>query len=199
MMTGQKSDWQEIRLSFFKEEVLSRFWNHEGNTMDLIIEVQYMPALLYGEPNRRAFMGAGITLDFPFNSRPDSVKTNLLKDGKLETLRKFEREHAIGFAMTGDNTYKVDSVTFAYSIKELHSIFMQNFGEDYSEKNRSIFLWYNIGRNGKIDEKNVEPRPDSMIRVRYLRLDYFMGVMKDYVESGYREFPDEFLEDDYRV
>jgi hypothetical protein len=38
-----------------------------------------------------------------------------------------------------------------------------------------------------------------MIRVRYLRLDYFMRVMKDYVESGYKEFPDEFLEDDYKV
>ena len=199
MMTGQKSDWQEIRLGFFKEEVLSRFWNHEGNTTDLIIEVQYMPALLCGEPNRRAFMGAGITLDFPFNTRPDNVKTNLLKDGNLEALREYEREHAIGFAMTGDDTYKVDSVTLAYSIKEPHSIFMQNFGEDYSGKNRPIFLWYNIGRNGKIDEKNVEPRPDSMIRVRYLRLDYFMSVMKAYVESGYKAFSSEFLEDDYRV
>ena len=25
MMIGQKSEWQEIRLDFFKEEVLSRF------------------------------------------------------------------------------------------------------------------------------------------------------------------------------
>lgn len=199
MMTGQKSDWQEIRLGFFKEEVLSRFWNHEGETADLIIEVQYMPALICGEPNRRAFMGAGITLDFPYNTRPDNVKTNLLKDGNLEALREYEREHAIGFAMTGDDTYKVDSVTLCYTIKEPHSIFMQNFGEDYSDKIHPIFLWYNIGRNGRIDEKNVRPNQGSMIRVRYLRLNYFMSVMKDYVESGYRDFPDEFLEDDYRI
>jgi len=199
MMTGQKSDWQEIRLGFFKEEVLSRFWNHTGKTTEMILEVQYMPALLCGEPNRRAFLGAGITLDFPFNTRPDNVKTNLLKDGNLETLREYEREHAIGFAMTGDSEHKIDSVTLCYTIKEPHPIFMQNFGEDYSEKNRPIFLWYNIGRNGKIDEKNVKPNQGSMIRVRYLGLDYFMSVMKDYVESGYREFPDEFLEDDYKV
>jgi hypothetical protein len=199
MMTGQKSDWQEIRLDFFKEEVLSRFWNHEGETTNLILEIQYMPALMCGEPNRRAFIGAGITLDFPFNTRPDNVKTNLLKDNNLEALREYEREHAIGFAMTGDDTYKVDSVTLAYSIKEPHSIFMQNFGEDYSDKVHPIFLWYNVGRSGKIDEKNVEPNRSSMIRVRYLRLDYFMSVMKNYVESGYKEFPDEFLEDDYRV
>jgi hypothetical protein len=101
--------------------------------------------------------------------------------------------------MTGDDTYKVDSVTLAYSIKEPHSIFMQNFGEDYSYEIHPIFLWYNVGRSGKIDEKNVEPNRSSMIRVRYLRLDYFIRVMKDYVESGYKEFPDEFLEDDYRV
>lgn len=199
MMTGQKSRWQEIKLDFFKEEVLPRFWNHEGNTTELIIEVQYMPALLCGEPRRRAFIGAGITLDFPYNTRPDNVKTNLLKDNNIEALREYEREHAIGFAMTGDNTFKVDSVTLAYSIKEPHPIFMQNFGENYSEENRPIFLWYNIGRDGKIDEKNVEPRPDSMIRVRYLRLDYFMSVMKAYVESGYRDFPPEFLKDDYKV
>ena len=199
MMTGQKSDWQEIRLGFFKEEVLSRFWNHCGNTTELIIEVQYMPALLCREPLRRAFLGAGITLDFPFNTRPNNVKTNLLKDNNIEALRKYEKEHAIGFSMTGDETYKVDSVTLAYSIKEPHSIFMQNFGEDYSESVHPIFLWYNLGKDGKIDEKNVEPRPDSMIRVRYLRLDYFMSVMRDYVESGYKDFPNEFLEDDYKV
>jgi hypothetical protein len=60
-------------------------------------------------------------------------------------------------------------------------------------------LWYNLRKDGKIDEKNVKPNQGSMIRVRYLRLDYFMSVMKDYVESGYKDFPDEFLEDDYRV
>jgi hypothetical protein len=158
-----------------------------------------MPALLCGEPNRRSFMGAGITLDFPYNTRPDNVKTNLLKDNNIEALREYEREHAIGFAMTGDDTYKVDSVTLAYSIKEPHSIFMQNFGKDYSESVHPIFLWYNVERSGKIDEKNVRPNRESMIRVRYLRLDYFMSVMKDYVESGYQNFPDEFLEDDYRV
>ena len=199
MMIGQKSDWQEIRLDFFKEEVLSRFWKHVGKTTELIIEVQYMPALIAGEPNRRAFIGAGITLDFPYNTRPDNVKTNLLKDGNIEALREYEREHALGFAMTGDDEYKIDSVTLAYSIKEPHPIFMQNFGVGYSESSHPIFLWYNVGRSGKIDEKKVEPRPDSMIRVRYLRLDYFMRVMKDYVESGYRDFPDEFLEDDYKI
>ena len=199
MMTGQKSDWQEIRLGFFKEEVLSRFWNHEGETPDLIIEVQYMPALLCGEPNRRAFMGAGITLDFPFNTRPDNVKTNLLKDGNLEALREYELEHAIGFAMTGDNEYKVDSVTLAYSIKEPHEIFMQNFGVGYNDKIRPIFLWYNLKKNGEIDEKNVKPNRESMIRVRYLGLDHFMEVMKFYQESGYQNFPPEFLKDDYRV
>lgn len=198
-MTGQKSEWQEIKVEFFLSDVLPRFWNHEGETPDLILEVQYMPALIAGEPMRRAFIGAGITLDFPYNSRPDNVKTNLLKDGNLEVLRKYEREHAIGFAMTGDDEYKVDSVTLAYTIKGPHSIFMQNFGVGYNDKISPIFLWYNIGRNGKIDEKNVKPNQNSMIRVRYLKLDYFMSVMRDYVESGYREFPDEFLEDDYKV
>ena len=199
MMTGQKSEWQEIKLRFFKDEVLPRFWKHLGKTTGLIIEVQYMPALISGEPNRRAFLGAGITLDFPYNTRPDNVKTSLLKDGNLEALREYEREHALGFAMTGDNEYKVDSVTLAYSIIEPQIIFMENFGECYSPKIHPIFLWYNLRKDGKIDEKNVEPNPSSMIRIRYLRLDYFMSVMKDYVESGYREFPDEFLKDDYRV
>lgn len=198
-MNGQKSEWQEIKVEFFLSDVFPRFWNHEGNTMDLIIEVQYIPALLCREPNRRAFIGAGITLDFPYNTRPDNVKANLLKDGNLEALREYEAEHAIGFAMTGDNDYKVDSVTLAYSIKEPHEIFMQNFGVGYSDSSHPIFLWYNLKKNGEIDEKNVKPNQNSMIRVRYLKLDYFMGVMKDYVESGYQEFPDEFLEDDYKI
>ncbi len=199
MMTGQKSSWQEIRLEFFKEEVLSRFWNHEGNTTGLIIEVQYMPAILCGEPWRRVFMGAGITLDFPYNTRPDNVKTNLLKDGNLTALREYEREHAIGFVMTGDDEYKVDSVTLAYSIKEPHPIFMQNFGEDFNGKNRPIFLWYNLRKDGKIDELNIKPNKESMIRVRYLKLDYFMEIMKVYKESGYKAFPAEFIKDDYKV
>lgn len=198
-MTGQKSEWQEIKVEFFLSDVFPKFWNHEGETTDLIIEVQYMPALCCGEPNRRVFMGAGITLDFPFNTRPDNVKTNLLKDNNIEALREYEREHAIGFAMTGDDTYKVDSVTLAYSIKEPHSIFMQNFGVGYSESSHSIFLWYNIGKNGRIDEKNVRPNRESMIRVRYLRLDYFMSVLECYVESGYQNFPAEFLKDDYKI
>lgn len=199
MMTGQKSEWQEIKVEFFLSDVLPRFWNHEGETPDLILEVQYMPALIAGEPMRRAFMGAGITLDFPYNTRPDNVKTNLLKDGNLEALREYEKEHALGFVMTGDNEYKIDSVTLAYSIIEPQIIFMQNFGECYSPKIHPIFLWYNLKKSGKIDEENVRPNKNSMIRVRYLRLEYFMSVMKDYVESGYKEFPDEFLEDDYRV
>jgi hypothetical protein len=199
MMTGQKSEWQEIKLIFFKEEVLPRFWKHIGKTTDFIIEVQYMPALLCGEPNRRAFMGAGITLDFPYNTRPDSVKANLLKDGNLEALREYEKEHALGFVMTGDDEYKVDSVTLAYSIIEPQIIFMQNFGECYSPKIHPIFLWYNLKKNGKIDEENVKPNQESMIRIRYLKMDYFMSVMRDYVESGYKEFPDEFLEDDYKL
>ena len=199
MMTGQKSRWQEIRLDFFKEEVLSRFWNHEGKTTNLILEIQYLPALLCGVPNQRAFLGAGITLDFPYNHRPDNIKANFLKDRNFEALKEYEREHAIGFAMTGEDTYKVDSVALAYTIKEPHHIFMQNFGEDYSDQVHPIFLWYNLGRNGKIDERNVEPRPDSMIRVRYLRFDYFMEVMKFYQESGYMRFPPEFTQDDYKV
>jgi hypothetical protein len=72
-------------------------------------------------------------------------------------------------------------------------------GECYSPKIHPIFLWYNLRKDGKIDEENVEPNPSSMIRIRYLKVDYFMSVMRDYVESGYREFPDEFLKDDYMV
>ena len=199
MMNGKKSKWQEIKVEFFLSDILPRFWNHAEGTTNLILEVQYMPALLCGEPMRRAFMGAGITLDFPYNTRPDNVKANLLKDNNMEALREYEREHAIGFAMTGDDTYKVDSVTLAYSIKEPHEIFMQNFGVGYSESIHPIFLWYNLKKSGEIDEKNVKPNKNSMIRVRYLRLDYFMSVMRDYVESGYKEFPDEFLEDDYKI
>lgn len=199
MMISQISNWQEIRLGFFKEEVLARFWNHEGETEDLIIEIQYIPALICGEPWRRAFVGAGISLDFPYNTRPDNVKANLLKDNNLEALREYEREHAIGFAMTGDSDFPIDSVTLAYTIKEPHTIFMQNFGEDFSDDNKPIFLWYNLRKDGKIDEENFRPNPESMIRVRYLRLDYFMEVLGFYKESGYKNFPDEFLKDDYKV
>jgi len=199
-MTGrQRSEWQEIRLEFFLDTVFPRFWNHIGKTKELIIEIQYMPALLCGEPNRRAFIGAGITLDFPYNTRPDNVKTNLLKDNNIEALREYEREHAIGFAMTGDDTYKVDSVTLAYSIKEPHSIFMQNFGKDYDNCSCPIYLWYNIGRDGKVDKDNIRPEPKSMIRVRYLRVEYFMEVMKEYMKSEYQNFPVEFTKDDYIV
>ena len=103
-------------------------------------------------------MGAGITLDFPYNTRQNNVKANFLKDGNMEALREYEREHAIGFAMTGDEEYPVDSVTLAYTIKEPQAIFLQNFGEDYSKAEHPIFLWYNLGPGGKIEEERVEPR-----------------------------------------
>ena len=199
MMTGQKSEWQEISLDFFLDIVFRRFWDHVGGTEEIILEIQYMPALLCGEPMRRAFIGAGITLDFPYNTRKDNIKSRLLEDGNLEGLRVYEKEHALGFVMTGDKEHPIDSVTICYALKEPYEIFMQNFGVGYNGKQHPVFLWYNVKKNGKIDEVNIKPGPRSRVRVRYLSVSYFMNLMKEYVESGYKNFPPDFTKDDYRV
>jgi hypothetical protein len=46
---------------------------------------------------------------------------------------------------------------------------------------------------------NIKPGPRSRVRVRYLSVSYFMDLMKEYVESGYKNFPPDFTKDDYRV
>ena len=44
-MKTDLSNWQDLRMDFFLEEVLERFWNHAKGTVDKVIEVQYYTAL----------------------------------------------------------------------------------------------------------------------------------------------------------
>ena len=194
----KSSKWQEIRLDFFREEVWPRFWNHTGRTKELIIEIQYMPALLCREPWRRAFIGYGLGLDFPYSQRKESLGDHILKEHGINAYRDYEKNFALGFCMTGDKIYKVDYVSLSYNLPS-KDVFMQNLGVDYKEASNPIFFWYNLRKDGRIDEKNARPTRESMIRVRFLSVPYCMGVIKDYVESGFRDFPDEFLEDDYKI
>ena len=197
-MSWKISKWNNIELRFFLESVFPRFWNHLGKTQEMIIEVQYMPALYAGEPNRRAFIGAGITLDFPYSQRKDTLKEFLLKEHGIGMVREYEKNHALGFVMTGDNTYKIDCITLSYNIKPAYQVFMQNFGvEGY--KSGIIMFWYNLRKDGKVDTENVRPGKESMIRVRFLKVPYFMEIMKEYVESEFKYFPPEFIKDDYKI
>jgi hypothetical protein len=157
-----------------------------------------MPALLCREPWRRAFIGYGLGFDFPYSQRKESLKDCIMKKYGIGAVRDYEKNFALGFSMTGDEAYKVDYVSLVYNLPS-KDVFMWNFGVDYEKASNPIFFWYNLRKDGKIDEENIKPGPNSMIRVRFLSIPYCMGVIKDYVESGFRDFPDEFLEDDYRV
>ena len=198
MITLQKSEWQEIGLSFFREEVWPRFWNHTGRTKELIIEIQYMPALLCREPWRRAFIGYGLGLNFPYSQRKESLGDYILKEHGINAYRDYEKNFALGFCMTGDKTYEIDYVPLANGFPS-KDVFMRNLGVCDESPSSPIFLWYNLNSRGKIEKKDFTPGPNSMIRVRFLSVPYCMGVIKDYVESGFRDFPDEFLEDDYKI
>ena len=54
-MKKKISNWQEIKLSFFLETIFPKFWNHEGNTENQVIEFQSI--------EDRAFLGANIKED----------------------------------------------------------------------------------------------------------------------------------------
>lgn len=194
-MTSKISKWADVRMDFFLEEVLDRFWNHSGNTKDLIIEIQYFPALLNGDHEKRAFIGAGITIDFPYSQRKETVRGYFEKKGNMEAIKDFERKHALGFVMTGEEECKVDAVTIVYGATVPYRLFMENFGVGYEEAKSPVFFWYNVGEDGKIDTKSSIPRPDRRIRVRFLKKDYFMEIMKYYVEHDF-EYPESFIKED---
>ena len=194
-MTKNLTSWTDLRMDFFLEEVLKRFWNHSGKTVDWILEIQYFPALLIGDHNRRAFIGAAITLDFPYSKRKDTIKSNLLKDGDLETLRTYEKNHALGFVMTGDSDYPIDCVTLSYGIEEAERIFLQNFGIGVEPESNPIYLWYNVDKKGKPDFSIIDPLPTRRIRIRYVGVEYFMKTMKELKENDYK-FPPEFTKED---
>ena len=191
----KSSNWQDVRLDFFREEVWPRFWNHTGRTKDIIIEVQYMPALLCGEPWRRAFIGFGLSFNFPYSQRKESLGDYILKEHGINAYQDCEKNFALGFCMTGDEIYKVDYVPLSYNLPS-KDVFMQNLGVDYEGASNPIFFWYNL-KDGKIDLENIRPTEESMIRVRYLDVEYFMEMIKAYVESDYKKFPQEFTKDDY--
>lgn len=199
-MKTDLSNWQDLRMDFFLEEILERFWNHAEGTVDKVIEVQYYPALLYGKTDVRAFIGAGITLDFPYSTIKNTVKSNLIKDGNLKALEEYEKSHALGFVMTGSEENKIDAVTLTYSLDLPYRLFLENFGVESEgiEKPVPIILWYNPGKNGKPDFSSAKPKRNRRIRIRFLSLPYFMRVMKELEKNDYK-FPLEFVKDDVRL
>ena len=189
------SEWQDVRMDFFLEEVLSRFWNHTGNTVGKVLEIQYFPAILNGEHDRRAFFGAGLKNDFPHADRPHDIEDRLLRDGGIEALRIYEENHALGFVMTGDDKFQIDYVSISYNIEANVDLFYRNFGVNYDPGFKPIiFLWYNVDKKGRPDFSKVEPGKDRRIRVRYLDIPDFMKAIKCYKEN--KHFPDYIVKDD---
>lgn len=192
----RKSEWQDISVDFFLEEVFPRFLDKKNDLSKLVMEIQHFPSLCCGYQDDRTFISPRITIDFPFSERMKKLKKDLLKGG-TETLKNFEENHLLGFVMSASGNepeYKIDCVTFS---KSSIYLFLKNLGVDYKKEDPIISLWYNLKKDGKIDRDFEKVTPNRKIRIRYLSFPYFMEAIQHFKETDYKCFPYDFTKDDY--
>ena len=196
-------EWQELKIDFFVEEILERYWKGENGTKNKILEFQFFPAIITKESDRRVFLGHSIKpwLDIA-SPRSKEIRNQILESSGITGLREFEKNYAVGLLITDPETdHKcVDIAPFSRKNQTSYNLFLSStLGYDIPDVDSfPVVLWFNPGikDNGEVfyDFKDVTPKPDRMVRVRVWEENEFWELIDKYLKKN--KFPKSIKKED---
>jgi hypothetical protein len=192
-MKRKAPEWQETTVEFFINEILERYWKHLPGTLEKIIEIQYLPALISGEPDYRAFIGYRIQPWCTYASeKSKDIKHKLLESQGIDGLREYEKNYALGLLMTLEG--QADVAPFGQGNTETYDILLNScFGYTYQESEFNIVLWYSRNSDGEIvvslpgSDDYEKPDTERLVRVRVWDYQDFLEIIEYF--QKHNKFP----------
>ena len=183
-MKRKAPEWQETTVEFFINEILERYWKHLPGTLDKIIEIQYLPALISGEPDYRAFIGYRIQPWCTYASeKSKDIKHKLLESQGIDGLREYEKNYALGLLMTLEG--QADVAPFGQGNTETYDILLNScFGYTYIDTEFHVVLWYTLNEEGNPvvhipgDAGYDVPPEERILRLRVWEYPQFLELIE---------------------
>lgn len=192
-MKRKTPKWQETTVEFFVNEILERYWKHLPGTVDKVIEIQYLPALISGESDYRAFLGYHIQPWCSYASeKSKAIREKLLESQGIDGLREYEKNYALGLLMTLDG--KADVAPFGQGNTETYDILMNScFGYSYIDTEFHVVLWYQKDEKGIPEvripgDKEYDTPPEKrLLRLRVWDYSNFLELIEYF--QKHNKFP----------
>jgi len=183
--------WQHLKVDFFVNEILKRYWNHEEGTTDKIIEFQFFPGLLIEEPDRRAFVGYDIVPWCTYASeKSKEVRDIVLRNSGISGLRDYEKNYALGLLITRGPDEEGGLNIAPLTNKESYNIFLtSSLGYGESQYSYSVSFWFNPGENENgnfydFTDPEFKPHENRMVKVRVWDKESFWKEIEYYVKHN---------------
>ena len=198
--------WEEISVELFKE-IFNFYLNHEGSSVDKVIEIQNIQCI--GQDNEtRIFLGSKMN---PLDWKEDNKLVVELYD-KM-------KKHGLGEKVLDDISilnvcYFQQGAPLISPIgatsENINLFLMTCFGNKEELDDNPLFslikdinetvVWYRRGSDGKINYVTTRPKisdSDKLVRIRVMDYKDWEKIISEGTRSGY--FPDKYKKDDIKA